>query len=160
MSYVRLAGLSPKGGAAAVSPWLRYQEPKREANVSNRLVGIAREIDRVADELFVLEGQAMSTHDRSHLDHRVSWPAIWAGLALAVIVGGAAVSAAVLSPDGSTGTADADPHAGNPTFPLRGVQDPGQRRWRSANKAWNPPAWHELEPEQDDEFGAGGSGNR
>ena len=100
----------------------------------------------------------MSITDGRDLDHRVSWPDVWAGLGLVAMVGMAAVSAAVLVSDGSPTTPNADRQAGSPRFPLVGVQDPGRPGWRSTNKAGDPTDVHEVAPEPDDKLGAESGG--
>jgi hypothetical protein len=95
----------------------------------------------------------MSIDGGSDLDHRVSWPDVWAGLGLVALVGVAAVSAAVLVSDGSPTTPNADRQAGSPRFPLVGVQDPGRPGWRSTSKGRDPTGLHEVAPEPDDKLG-------
>ena len=109
----------------------------------------------------------MTAHDGSDLsnrkgflDRRVSWPDIWAGFVLTLVVGTGAVFALALLSDGTPTAPHAQRQEADPTFRLQGVQNPSRPGWRATNGTWDRAGPYETVPEASDERVGPDSGER
>src|SRR5918996_3763327 len=102
----------------------------------------------------------MTAHDgrdfdsrRYSLEHRVSWPDVWAGLLLMLFVGASAAVAVVLSSDGQSKLVKSDHRSAHEPHALTGVHDPRRIGWRATNGPWDATGSPEAVPAHDDRVG-------
>jgi hypothetical protein len=119
------------------------------------------------DWLMRRRSQAMTAHDGSDFgsrndffNRRASWPDVWAGLALTLVVGTGAVFAVALLSDGPPAAPKVDRQDANTTFRLMGIQDPSRPGWRATNGSWDRAGAHETVPDASEDRAGGDSGER